>query len=434
MSQEQQTVFISYTHDSLEHKDKVLRLADRLCSEGVDCHIDQYETSPPEGWARWMVNQVENADFVLVVCTEIYERRFNGKEEVGKGLGAQWEGAVITQDLYDSAARNTKFIPIVFSSEDGNFIPKILRGATYYGVGSEDGYDDLYRRLTDQRRVVKPTLGERRVLPPVNNAAENKNFERVEPVATKPEPLVIANIFPKPKDSNPLLIYLDDKTRVFIPAVQITVEDLIEVRLRPQNPRQKAFLVDLAGRRGNSEFAIAYKDDAWLVSLEKSVQSHDANEEWKLILEPREINYSSSIMMEMSVNGYSADDIAELRTRRILFNEQVGAGNLWNRGSRDLAMIEYTVQAGSKAVGVIYCPIPSLHQELKNDTEQFLTAARLMCVLFLKINRIVQHIFTLNLQLNESDQVGIEFEGQRPIQYVNQEPKLIKLLGHCNLD
>ncbi len=42
-------VFISYTHDSSEHMDRVLTLADRLRAEGVDCRLDHYETSPPEG-------------------------------------------------------------------------------------------------------------------------------------------------------------------------------------------------------------------------------------------------------------------------------------------------------------------------------------------------------------------------------------------------
>jgi hypothetical protein len=43
-------IFISYSHDSPEHGDRVLALADRLRAEGIDCHLDQYETSPPEGW------------------------------------------------------------------------------------------------------------------------------------------------------------------------------------------------------------------------------------------------------------------------------------------------------------------------------------------------------------------------------------------------
>ena len=60
-------VFISYSHDSEIHKDRVLALSDRLRADGIDCIIDQYEISPPEGWARWCNNRVEEADFVLVV-------------------------------------------------------------------------------------------------------------------------------------------------------------------------------------------------------------------------------------------------------------------------------------------------------------------------------------------------------------------------------
>jgi SEFIR domain len=59
-------VFISYSHDSREHIDRVLALSNRLRADGIDCHIDQYEESPSEGWPRWMVNQIEDASFVLV--------------------------------------------------------------------------------------------------------------------------------------------------------------------------------------------------------------------------------------------------------------------------------------------------------------------------------------------------------------------------------
>lgn len=92
-------VFISYSHDSKTHLSIVLTLSDRLRSEGVDCRIDQYEESPPQGWPSWCERQVREADFVLVACTEIYLRRFQGEEETGKGLGVNWEGHIITQEL-----------------------------------------------------------------------------------------------------------------------------------------------------------------------------------------------------------------------------------------------------------------------------------------------------------------------------------------------
>jgi SEFIR domain len=52
-------VFISYSHDSPEHKDRILALSDRLRQAGIDCSIDQYEQSPAKGWPRWCERQVE---------------------------------------------------------------------------------------------------------------------------------------------------------------------------------------------------------------------------------------------------------------------------------------------------------------------------------------------------------------------------------------
>jgi hypothetical protein len=152
-------VFISYTHDSPEHKGRVLEISERLRSDGVDCHIDQYEDSPPEGWARWMDKQIEESNFVLIVCTEKYERRFKGKEEAGKGLGAKWEGAIITQELYEAEANNTKFIPVLFSRDDSVHIPVVLSSATYYWLSNDEEYELLYRRLTNQPRIRKRPLG-----------------------------------------------------------------------------------------------------------------------------------------------------------------------------------------------------------------------------------------------------------------------------------
>ncbi len=155
-------VFISYSHDTRKHTNRVLALSNRLRDEGVDCQVDQYEESPPQGWARWMEDQIEWADFVLVICTETYLRRFRGKEGQGKGKGATWEGAIISQEIYDAHTQNTRFIPIVFALEEAEHIPTILRGGKHYDISTEEGYEELYRRLTGQPLVEKPPLGPRR--------------------------------------------------------------------------------------------------------------------------------------------------------------------------------------------------------------------------------------------------------------------------------
>lgn len=165
-------VFISYSWDSDNHKDNVLKLADRLRHDGIDCNIDQYEVAPPEGWPRWMSNQIDKSDFVLVVCTEQYKRRFQGKEEPGKGKGVTWEGAIINQVIYDyNQRKKTKFIPIIFSSQQANYIPPEISGFTRYllnteSLDSDRAYEDIYRHLTGQPSNKKPTLGKLKSLPP----------------------------------------------------------------------------------------------------------------------------------------------------------------------------------------------------------------------------------------------------------------------------
>jgi len=170
-------VFLSYSHDSAEHKDCVLALCDRLRKDGIDAWIDQYETSPPEGWPRWCANRVEEADFVLVVCTETYERRFRGAEEPARGLGAQWEGQVVIQELYEAGARNSKFIPVLFPPAVSEHIPKILRSVSRYDVSGDEGYWRLVHHLTGQPETPAPPLGSP-VPPPWERRRELKSGEQ----------------------------------------------------------------------------------------------------------------------------------------------------------------------------------------------------------------------------------------------------------------
>lgn len=155
-------VFISYSWDDENHIRRVLDLSNRLRSDGIDCVLDQYETSPPEGWPRWMDKKIRDAQFVISICTETYYKRVMGEETSGKGLGVRWEGNLVYQHLYNAGATNAKFVPVVFDRMDGQFIPTPLQAATRYLLDAEDGYESLYSRLSNQPRVSKPKLGRRR--------------------------------------------------------------------------------------------------------------------------------------------------------------------------------------------------------------------------------------------------------------------------------
>jgi tetratricopeptide (TPR) repeat protein len=157
-------VLISYSHDSPAHADRVRELSDRLRADGIDCILDQYEVSSPEGWPRWMDRHVRDADFVLMVCTETYYRRVMGEETPGTGLGVRWEGHVSYQHIYNAGTVNTKFIPVLLETGKYEHIPTPLQGVARYFTQTEESYEDLYRRLTNQPEHVKPALGEVRRL------------------------------------------------------------------------------------------------------------------------------------------------------------------------------------------------------------------------------------------------------------------------------
>ncbi len=153
-------VFISYSHDSPEHSDKVLALSERLRVDGIETRLDQYvDGSPAEGWPRWMLDQLDASDFVLAVCTETYYRRFRGHEKPGKSKGVDWEGALITQELYDGRRRTLKFVPVFLSAGVERWIPEPLRSLKHYALTSESAYQDLYDFLLEQAGVEPGKLG-----------------------------------------------------------------------------------------------------------------------------------------------------------------------------------------------------------------------------------------------------------------------------------
>lgn len=156
-------VFISYSHDDDAHREFVLRLANRLREEGVESWIDQYvQGSPPETWQCWMEKQIEQADFVLMVCTPLYLKRFRGEDREG-GRGVNFESVLIAQILYDNYYYNPKFIPVIPESGSFEHVPLRLKGYNTYQLFRD--YESLYRLLTTQPAITVPPVGQTVRLP-----------------------------------------------------------------------------------------------------------------------------------------------------------------------------------------------------------------------------------------------------------------------------
>ncbi len=248
-------VFISYSWDSPEHMDSVLALADRLRSDGIDCSLDQYEVSPPEGWSLWMERQIQEADFVLMICTETYCRRVKGEEIPSQGHGVRWEGNLIRQHLYNAGTLNTKFIPVLLESGEFKHIPTSLQGTTYYSAHTEEGYEDLYRYLTNQPGTPKPELGKRKELRPRQRKQDFSNQESgLEPSTSNVE-----------KELNPL------ENRTEREELRKKLVELLKLSKRTTVLRRETLCDDVGINIGDIPQAMLLADDDFAKGLIKTL-------------------------------------------------------------------------------------------------------------------------------------------------------------------
>jgi HEAT repeat protein len=180
-------VFISYSHDSDEHAARVLKLANELRRDGVDAIIDQYLTSPPQGWPAWMDAHIRDDDFIIMVCTETYYRRVMRKEEPAVGHGVAWEGSLIYNHIYRDKCDLLRFVPVLLNGGSHDHIPDPLAGATYYLVETPRGYEGLLRQIFEQPEAQMPPIGKPPALP-----------QRTAQWMTRPPPAVALTPEPVP--------------------------------------------------------------------------------------------------------------------------------------------------------------------------------------------------------------------------------------------
>lgn len=418
-------VFVSYTHDSPAHKHRVARLADRLRADGIDCEIDVFEEAPPEGWPVWMARQLREARFVLVVCTTNYHRRVTGREAPGIGLGARWEGALITQHLYETGGKNNKFIPVVFERADLKEIPDFLRHTTYYDLSDTTQYEKLYRRLTAQPHAVRRPVGTVRRLPPeplqASTEAQTGNrsgAKRKRPqTQTRPGSQSSSKKSKRASDSSLVLIRELSGRLHFAPLASAEIRGALTVVLRPDSGAVGAYFEGLATSRfGLPTVDIAFGLTAFrghLKSVVRSVQEDD--DRFTITLAPDQ--HHGGGIMEMATTGYSADDIAVLRARRILLDESLSAASPQQFGSRGDSMLESFVQGLQTSLPVDRSPLPECFRGMvKESRARALAATKLLAVLWLRATGTGRDISsrTCREALLDSQPAAGQWTGPRP--------------------
>ncbi|MDF2958610.1 MAG: protein-transrane prediction [Paenibacillus sp.] len=155
-------VFISYCWTSEEHKEWILKLAERLISQsGVDVILDRWHGVIGQDRFLFMEESIERADKVLVICDKNYCEKANNR--LG-GVGT--ESQIITPELYRDTKQD-KFIPISLVQEkNGDYLlPNFFKSRFALGMinpqNFESDYKVLERLIWQEPELKPPARGER---------------------------------------------------------------------------------------------------------------------------------------------------------------------------------------------------------------------------------------------------------------------------------
>ena len=150
-------VFISYSHDSDQHKAWVLKLATDLRHHGVDAILDQWDLRIGCDLRFFMENGLSESKLVLCICSEKYVQKVNS----GDG-GSGYEGMIMTQALLKNA--NIDFvIPVVRNNKTDEKVPLAFGSKLYIDFSDDEDYlekyQELLERIYNEDTKKKPPLG-----------------------------------------------------------------------------------------------------------------------------------------------------------------------------------------------------------------------------------------------------------------------------------
>ena len=171
------TVFISYSHDSEEHKTWVRKLASLLMSNGINVVLDQWDLRVGEDIPQFVEKSIVESDRVLLICTEKYVEKAR-KRVGGVGLEALVINSNLMQDLGTS-----KFIAVVRQKTDKVILPHLLESRLYVDLSDDSklstSVDYLIKEIYDVVHLDRPPLGEN----PFTNTNKDDN-EDIEEAGT----------------------------------------------------------------------------------------------------------------------------------------------------------------------------------------------------------------------------------------------------------
>ena len=212
-------------------------------------------------------------------------------------------------------------------------------------------------------------------------------------------------------------------------SVKTQVDGSITLRLQARDLEEEAYLRSLNPHQHSREGAVsyAYQNDGGLAEV-KDVSMDSERGQTIFTVRLKMADTSQNGMMEASVNGFSADEIAAMRAKLLLLNELPAEQNRNNLGS-----VMHFIRGFQGSVKFEKGIFPDFWKHMREHPSLFVPLARLLAVYQLKASNTVEHIFDLSLGPVEGTVLPVRFRGQRKRAYSNSAPAIIEVNGKCNL-
>jgi hypothetical protein len=197
----------------------------------------------------------------------------------------------------------------------------------------------------------------------------------------------------------------------------------VKLVLEPEEPSDATFLDAL--REAGTETYIAFETNVGLCRVvEGTYVMGQGKRHW--LVNARLENSDFTPLFEMAFSSTSADELAEMRARRLLLNEYP------SKDTTDINELtkEVFLRGQNTPLAILRSGFPSLYQQYGKDPSRFLEFAWITAVFQLKLSACVAEVRHLSLKL-EDHLLHVDFRGRRKKTYVNAPAYEIAVRGTC---
>ena len=223
---------------------------------------------------------------------------------------------------------------------------------------------------------------------------------------------------------------------LFLPSESVSQHgDRILIEVRPRSTEENTAIQRLRPRHGRGDpVAFAHGDDA-LVARVSEITSRSAGGQQvvTITLAPEDVTFGGH-GMEPSVQGQTAEQIAEKRAGRLLLNVPLAPKSKGRSGSVDDFVESYIRGASGTRYAAERAVIQEIYAAHKADPAVLLPLARLKLFYAMKASDCVEQVLELRLGPINDGKCHVRFRGRRARRYSNVEPHVISVEGDCPLE